>query len=97
MLLLELEPEEPAAPADPDEPELLSPPAPPDLPVTEPAAWPLLVSTLPVLEALSFLARCFFDFLAFECVFVSSMDVVGLLSASFIAVVDDLLSRSPAV
>jgi hypothetical protein len=84
------EPEELEAPADPAEPELLSPPAPPDLPVAELAAWPLLASTLPVLETLSFLAKCFFAFFAFVAwVVVSVDDAVGLLSASFIAMVDD--------
>lgn len=86
------EPEELEAPADPAEPELLSPPAPPDLPVAEPAAWPLLVSTFPVLETLSFLATCFFAFFAFVAwVVVSVDDAVGLLSASFIARADDFV------
>ena len=86
------EPEELEAPADPADPELLSPPDPPDLPVEELAAWPLLVSTLPVVETLSFLATCFLAFFTLVAwVVVSVDDAVGLLSASFIAMVDDFV------
>jgi len=86
------EPEELEPPADPADPELLSPPAPPDLPVEELAAWPLLVSTLPVVETLSFLATCFLAFFTLVAwVVVSVYDAVGLLSASFIAMVDDFV------